>query len=112
MMSERERLPSSLSPAKATEAIRSKIGPTLGVYWTRHAKDQMAARDLLMGDVLYVLKHGFAYEEAERATEIGLFKYQMESVTPNSGGRTVRVVVIPSMSCDVKIVTVMWKDER
>jgi hypothetical protein len=31
---------------------------------------------------------------------------------PNSGGRTVRIVVIPSMSSEVKIVTVMWKDER
>jgi hypothetical protein len=72
----------------------------------------MAARDLLMGDVLHVLKHGFVYDEAERATQIGLFKYKIESATPNCFGRTVRVVVIPSMSSEVKIVTVMWKDER
>jgi hypothetical protein len=69
-------------------------------------------RDLLMGDVLHVRKHGFVYEQGERATQAGLFKYQMESITPNSRGRTVRVVVIPSMSSEVKIVTVMRKDER
>jgi Domain of unknown function (DUF4258) len=111
-MTEQGRRPEPLSPAKATEFIRSKVGPSLGVHWTRHAREQMAARDLLMGDVLHVLKHGFVYDEAEPATQIGLFKYKIESATPNSFGRTVRVVVIPSMSSEVKIVTVMWKDER
>jgi hypothetical protein len=101
-----------LPPGKATDFIRAKVGPSLGVRWTRHARDQMAARDLLMGDVLHVLKYGFVYDEGERATQVGLFRYRMESITPNSGGRTVRVVVIPSMHSEVTIVTVMWKDER
>lgn len=72
----------------------------------------MDERGLLMGDVLHVLKHGFVYEKATESTQSGLFKYVVESTTPNSGGRTVAIVVIPSTSNAIKVVTVMWKDER
>ena len=72
----------------------------------------MLERDLIMGDALHVLKHGFVYEEAEPAMR-GFFKYKMECNTPNSNGRTVRVVVIPSVNkAAFKIVSVMWADER
>ncbi len=64
-----------------------------------------------MGDVLHVLKHGFVFEEGQPATQPGYFKYNMEGTTPNSGGRTVGVVLIPSSSNAIKIVTVMWRDE-
>lgn len=100
-----------LPPAKATELIRANAGPHLELRWTKHAKEQMANRELLMGDVLHVLKHGFVFEEGQPATQAGCFKYKMESTTPNSGGRTVRVVLIPSSSNAIKIVTVMWRDE-
>src|SRR5258708_17804525 len=101
-----------LSPAKATTEIRAKCGPDLSLHLTAHAKDQLADRGLIMGDVLHVLKHGFVHEMPEPATREGCFKYQMECVTPNSNGRTLRVVLIPSQASDVKIVTVMWVDER
>jgi hypothetical protein len=64
-----------------------------------------------MGDVLHVLKHGFVYDKAQPTTQEGCFKYVMETSTPNSGGRTVRVVLIPSSSNAIKVVSVMWKDE-
>jgi hypothetical protein len=101
-----------MSPAKATSEIRGKCGPELSLYLTGHAKDQMADRGLIMGDVLHVLKHGFVYESPEPSTREGCFKYKMECVTPNSNGRTLRVVLIPSQRSDVKIVTVMWVDEK
>lgn len=80
--------------------------------WTGHAKDQMAERDLIVGDVLHVLKHGFVYEEPEPATQKGCYRYKMECTTPNSHGRTVRIVLIPSDGNAVKVVTVMWKDNK
>jgi hypothetical protein len=78
---------------------------------TGHARSQMSERDLIVGDVLHVLKHGFVYEEPESATREGCFKYKLESTTPSST-RTVRVVAIPWVNpAEIKIVTVMWRDE-
>lgn len=79
---------------------------------TQHAKDRMAERDLIMGDILHVLRNGFVYSDGEAATREGLYKYKMENKSPNSASREVRVVVIPSpTAAQAKIVTVMWVDE-
>lgn len=100
-----------LPPAKATTHIRKiAIGPC-DFYWTAHAREQMADRDLTISDVLHVLKYGFVYEEGQPATKEGFFKYGVESTSPNSGGRVVRIIVIPSTANGLKVVTVMWKDE-
>lgn len=64
-----------------------------------------------MADLLHVLRTGFVYERPEPASREGFFKYQVEGKSPNSGKRIVRVVVIPDGRCDMKIVSVMWKDE-
>ena len=72
----------------------------------------MRDRDLLVGDVLYVLKNGFVFQEAVAATQPSLWKYRVETRTPNSGNRVVRVVAIPDDDkIWVKIITVMWVDE-
>ena len=69
-------------------------------------------RDLKMGDLLYVLKNGFVYAPPETATQPGLWKYYIETGSPNSGNRVVRAVVIPDVSRNwAKVVTVMWADE-
>jgi hypothetical protein len=78
---------------------------------TLHAKEQMRARDLIMGDLLHLLKTGFVYDEPEEATRPGLFKYSIEGTTPNSDVRLVKAVVIPDGGQELKIVTVMWRDE-
>jgi Domain of unknown function (DUF4258) len=106
-------VPKPWPPGQATKSIREKArDEALVLLWTEHAKDQMADRDLIMGDVLHVLKNGFVYADAEPSTRPGLFKYAMESKTPNSGNRVVRVIAIPSpQACEVKVVTVMWADE-
>jgi hypothetical protein len=102
-----------MKPADATAFIRQKCDLELGLHWTRHAKERLAERNLIMGDAIHVLKHGFVYDEAEAATRHDTWKYRIECVTPNSGGRTVRLVVIPFLtSRQIKIVTVMWADER
>ncbi len=106
-------------PADATEYIRriaqrsAESGQT--VFTTRHAAQRMLERSLIMGDVLYVLKHGFVYEDPVPCKHVpGCYRYAIESTTPNSGNRTVRVIVVPDAEKgnNIKIITVMWKDEK
>lgn len=100
-----------LSAAKATELVRSLVSTQTQFSWTHHVKVRLDERDLIMGDVMHVLRHGFVYEPGELSTMTGLFKYKMEAATPNSKGRTLVVVVIPSARTkSIKIVTAMWKD--
>lgn len=76
------------SPADATDEIRrlADSEKTTFVY-TTHAKEQMIDRDLIVGDVLYVMRNGFVYEVPEASTRNDLYKYKIESATPNSGNR-------------------------
>jgi len=101
-----------MSPAEATLNIRAKALADPSIHYTSHARGRIRERGLIMGDVLHVLKYGTIYETAEPSSREGWFKYQMECPTPNSGRRSVRVVIIPSHSANIKIVTVMWVDEK
>lgn len=100
-------------PADATTAIRDAARhEKFRVTLTGHARQRMSERDLIMGDLLYVLKNGFVYAPPERATQPDLWKYCIETRSPNSGNRVVRLVVIRDVSrLWAKIVTVMWADE-
>jgi hypothetical protein len=72
----------------------------------------LGERHLIISDALYVLKNGFVYDDAVNSSVSGLYKYKVESQSPNSGARHLRVIAIPDdMSCQIKIVTVMWRDE-
>ena len=72
----------------------------------------MSERGLILSDLLFVLKNGFVYTEAQESTIKGFFKYQVEGQSPNSGSRVLKVVAIPDYkSCGLKIVTFMWRDE-
>lgn len=98
----------------ATDKIRAyAVRRDLDLNYKKHAKERLAERDLTISDALYVLKYGFVYGDPEPATQPGFFKYSMEGSTPNTGGRSLRVVVIPSpCRAELKVVTVMWIDER
>jgi hypothetical protein len=86
----------SWDPARATREIREIArSERLNLSYRLHAKEQMAERDLIVSDVLHVLKNGFVYAKPEPSTRSGYFRYAMESKTPNSGSRRVRVIVIP-----------------
>jgi hypothetical protein len=78
-----------------------------------HAKERLAQRGLLMSDLLFVLKNGYVYEEPEESTIAGLYRYKIESQSPNSRARFLRAVVVPDgKSCQIKVVTIMWRDEK
>ena len=105
---------SDWSGKEATDEIR-KIARSkhLSVSYKTHARERLAERNLIMSDILYVLKNGFVYENPAPSTRQGYNKYQMESRSPNSGSRAVRVIVIPDKkSCSLKIISVMWVDEK
>ena len=100
-------------PADATDQIRGlAINSRLALHLSQHAKDQMMEREIYTSDVLHVLKHGFVYDRPEDATKANCFKYKIESTSP-VGPKVVKLVVIPWISPpEIKIVTVMWRDEK
>lgn len=73
----------------------------------------MFERGLITSDLLFVLKNGFVYEPPEEESTVkGFYKYKVESQSPNSGSRTLRVIVVPDpKSCQIKLITIMWRDE-
>lgn len=102
------------TPAEATAAINEiSANKSCDLAITRHARDRMNERGLIMSDLLFVLKNGFVYDNPQESTVEGFFKYVVESQSPNSGSRVLKVVAIPdSKSCRLKIVTFMWRDEQ
>lgn len=101
------------TPGEATVRIR-EIGRSarLSLAYKLHARDRLAERSIIISDVLYVLKNGFVYMDGLPATLAGFFRYAIETTTPNSGGRKIRVVVIPDpLTCTIKVVSIMWVDE-
>ena len=107
--------PQPWSPADATDQIRaiaaSERAP-VSLILTRHARDQMGDRSLYTGDVLFILKQGFVLGDPVESTRAGYYKYAIQSRSPNSGNRTVRLIVIPDQDRGhLKIVTVMLVDD-
>ncbi|CDX34662.1 conserved hypothetical protein [Mesorhizobium plurifarium] len=98
---------------QATEEIRAIArSDSLTISYKRHAIERIAERNIIMGDVLYVLKTGFVHMEPMETTRAAYKKYAMEGLCPNGGNRTLRVIVVPEKAAVfLKIVSVMWVDE-
>lgn len=72
----------------------------------------MAERNIVISDVLFVLKWGFVLAEPEPSTRQGLYRYAIDSKTPNSDSRDMRLILVPDPERTlIKIITVMWVDE-
>ena len=100
------------TPAQATDRIRHIARGKFDLSYKDHARDQLEERELISGDVVYLLQNGFVYAEPEEATRKPYWKYTMQCKTPNSKNREVRAVVIPDWKRKgIKLVTVMWADE-
>ena len=105
------------NPVDATLLIHEIANDaTLTLSYTLHAKQRLLERGLISSDLLYVLRHGMVFETPsaeDQSTIVGRYKYKIESQTPNSGSRSVRAVVIPDhKSREMKIITIMWRDEN
>ena len=82
------------------------------VNYVGHAEERMAERNVMTGDILHILKNGDVLEEADNSLVKEFFKYKMQCITPNSGARSVGVVLIPYFKkVEIEIITVMWIDE-
>lgn len=104
--------PGEWSPADATKRINACARDRLlDLSLTEHAQQRLIERDLLTADLLHVLKTGFVYEKPEPSTQAGFFKYCIEGKSPNSGNRILRAIVIPDGRTELKVVTIMWRDE-
>ncbi len=101
------------SPRIATESLRAIArSPNAGLAYKMHAREQMLDRNIIISDVLYVLKFGFVLEDPVPATREGFYRYAIENKTPNSDRRDIRLIVIPDKrQYLIKVVTVMWVDE-
>lgn len=99
--------------SKAADEIRAIArSPKLTISYTKHARDRILERGLIISDVLHVLKSGFVHTEPSPSTRQGYKKYAIECRCPNGGNRSIRVIVIPDKNaCFLKIATVMWADE-
>ena len=99
--------------SKAADEIRAIARSLkLTISYTKHARERIVERGLIISDVLYVLKNGFVHAEPSPSTRPGFLKYAIECRSPNGGNRSVRVIVIPDKNaCFLKIATVMWADE-
>ena len=104
----------SLSSAKATKEINKlACDPLCNLSKSPHAEERLEERNILTGDLLYLLKKGFIYDVAEASTRKDLWKYRIEGVTPNSNGRTITAIIVPDFKTKhIKIVTCFWKDEH
>ena len=81
--------------------------------YTKHAKQRLEERGILISDVIHVLAYGYVVGEPEQSTRAGYFKYKVCGKSPNSGNREICLVVIPDTGKPaIKVVTVMWKDIR
>ena len=103
-----------LTPSNATRLINQIAShDSFNRRLTDHAKERIEERGIVMGDVLYLLNHGFVYEEGSPASNKGDWKYTVEGRTPNSGHRSIAAVVIPNPEkVEITIITVMWVDGK
>lgn len=103
----------ALQPGEATETIRRIArSRSLTLAYRLHAMERLAERGLIISDILFALKNGFVYTPGTPAKKEGLWRYCVECRTPNSGSRTIGVIVIPKhdVLC-LTVITVMWIDE-
>ena len=105
--------PEPWNPTDATNAIRMIARhPAFSLAYKVHARDRRLERGLLNSDIIFLLQQGFVYDEANPAKSKGYFTYRVLGHTPNSDGRRLAAVTIPSIrSYKIKLVTVMWEDE-
>ena len=102
------------SKTDATYALREMGNhPGLSLAYKVHATQRLSERGIIVSDVLQLLRTGFVYKDSVEARNRGYYKYEIEGFTPNSAGRKIGAIVIPSViSMTIKVVTVYWIDEH
>jgi hypothetical protein len=103
--------PQKWTPGEATKRINAcGRSDELSLHFQVHARERLVERDLTTGDVLHVLRYGFVFDEPV-LSDFGHFKYAIEAKTPNSDGRVVRLILVAG-EAEIKLISVMWRDEQ
>jgi hypothetical protein len=96
-----------LTAGVAEERIRTLAAETFNIALTRHAKEQMALREIVIEDVYRILLHG-SVEKPPVKTRESEWKCNVEKKIK---GQRVAVVVTAIMRDEyLEVITVMWKD--
>ena len=96
--------PGRWSPAEATRQINECANRgDFELDYVLKIGDAMKARSLITGDLHHLLKTGVVTGEPVESTLEGYFKYRIEGPTPNSDGKPIAAVVIPSGCHKIKI---------
>lgn len=92
------------------QTIKNLAQDTANISWSKHAQDQMVARDIFDGDALKVLRTGEIDGEIVAGRSVGEWKCKM--VARIKGNRDVGVVTVVANSQRLFIKTVEWEDLR
>lgn len=108
-MSGRERLPPSAVDALVKALAEDR---DLSIWFSTHAQEQMRDRDIVVSDLMHLLKHGIVGQEAEIEGGLAEHGYPLDGMTPNSGRRFIRAIVtVDPAAKSIGVITMMWVDE-
>lgn len=97
-----------LEPADATKRIHRMANMKgVEISWTEDVKYALKERSLVMGDLHHVLRKGVVLSPGEPTTRPGLFKYVIESRTPNFIRQNVKLRVIMGCGDAIKVCEVL-----
>ena len=92
----------------ATRTIRQRAANSASVALTLHAEEQMMARDIIMPELLRILREGAVYLAPVKIGDG--WKAEIELRMPG-GADAAAVTVVPDGD-GLRVVTVMWRDAR
>lgn len=103
-----------MSPGTAEAFFRYLVAARgLRLAYTLHARRRLRERGITADGVLRVLAEGRVMAKPRRCDGLGRSKYTLEGPVSEGGSRLLRMVVLGApRSPMLRVVTVMWVDER
>lgn len=113
------KMDSNFNPENIEKDIRALLSSSK-LHISKHARERIEQRSIIMSDVLHLLKYEHVEPQRQKATirnmswhQHKLWRYAITGYTPNSDRRRLQsIVIIPDEKGGIKIVTIMWQDER
>jgi hypothetical protein len=103
--------PEPWSATDATKIITGLARDVFDLQLTQHARERMADRDIVIADLLHVLKTGSVHKPGEAREPYSTYCYTIEGSVPTQNSLKLRIVVRPNVNVErkfIKVVTTMW----
>lgn len=100
-------VPRPLEPDLATTRINGIARRGYTFCWDDEVKQKLKDKDLVIGDLHYILRHGKVYEQGRSCTTVLFFKYIVETRTPNWINKSLRIVVILGNTDELRVCDVL-----